>query len=179
MNSTFCPHAPRTITLVRKILFVARAKPQPPQSPHPNTDFEVKFTVLDPDRIDHACRTPSPEAPASTSPAPSPGPPSSVSLPSFTLNSGQQWFQISCPQPRPLAFTSRRTLDDILNEVDLEFPPPRSLAPSALAGRSFIIDLSLSDTEIEDERRSATQFAPSNDERGLILNLLNLPLRNA
>jgi hypothetical protein len=137
-----------------------------------DTESEDEFAVLDPDRNDihhgyRARRTPTPEVPASIpSPPPlssSPGPSSSFSSPPpsrtpLTHRSSHQTdehFGSPTPKRQPLASTSRRTLEDSLNEIDLEFPPPQPRAPSIFGKRptsAFIIDLSLSDDETEDER---------------------------
>ena len=127
--------------------------------------------ILDQNDLNHirrAPRTPSPEIPASIpSPPPSssPGPSSSFSLPPspspscmpFSPKSGLQTeerFGSPTPQRRPVASASRKRLEQILDEIDLEFPPPRPHAPPAFTrsqSPAFIIDVSLSDDETEDE----------------------------
>jgi len=167
--------AKRTMAPVRKTQFATRAKPRPLQTPAPGTESEDEFAVQDSDRNDfhyghRARRTPSPEVPPSIpSPPPpssSPGPSSSFSLPSSPLlsrtplhsNWGPQargLFGSPTPKRRPLTSAARRTLEDSLNEIDIEFPPPQPRAPSVFGGRvgsAFIIDLSLSDTDTEDKR---------------------------
>lgn len=164
--------AKRTMTPAKKTPFVERTKPQPLRTPAPDTESEEEFAALDSDldyvhRGSRVHRTPSPEVPASIpSPPPpssSPGPSSSFSLPSSPPSSrtplnprrGQESFGSPTPKRQPLAFTSRRTIEESLKEIDLEFPPPQPRAPSVFAGRpgsAFIIDLSLSDAETEDER---------------------------
>lgn len=168
--------ARRTMTPARKTPLTARAKSRPPKNPAPDTESEDEFALWDLDRNGvhrgyRARRTPSPEVPASIpSPPPpssSPGLSSSISLPSSPLvshtrlnsNRGPQTERLGSPTPKrqPLASTSRRTLEDSLNEIDLEFPPPQPRAPSIFGKRpssAFIIDLSISDDETEDERLS-------------------------
>ena len=170
--------AKRTMTPARKTPFTTRAKPRPPQTSAPDTESEDEFAAPDPDRNHvhrgyRARRTPSPEVPASISspppPSSSPGPSSSFSLPSSPLssrtplnpNSGPQTdFGSPTPKRKPI---TRRAIEDSLNEIDLEFPPPQPRAPSIFRPSSaFIIDLSLSDGETEDDRPLSSTKATSN-----------------
>jgi len=170
--------AKRVVTPARKASFTTRVKPRPLKTPAPLTESEEDFAVREFDGNDvhrgyRARRTPSPEAlPSVHSPPPpssSPGPYSSVSLPSSPLTSHtplnpyrayrgphtKESFGSPTPKRQPLASTSRRTLEDSLHEIDLEFPPPQPRAPSIFGKRpssAFIIDLSLSDDETQDER---------------------------
>jgi len=175
--------AKRTMTPARKTPFTARIKHRPLRTPAPDTESEDEFAVLDRDKNDVYCgyrarRTPSPQIPASIpSPPPpssSPVPSTSFSLPSSPLSSHtplssnkdpQIEGRLGSPTPKrqPLGPTSRRTLEDSLNEIDLEFPPPQPRAPSVFGRRpssAFIIDLSLSDDETEDERPHPTVKKP-------------------
>ena len=164
--------AKQTLTLAGKNSFAARAKPRPPKTPVPDTESEDEFAVLNLDRNGVHCgyrarRVPSPEAPASIPSPPfssSPGPPFSFSHPSsplssYTPHNSNEGSQIderfgSPPKRQPLATTSRRTLEESLDEIDLEFPPPQPRVPSIFwrqPSSAFIIDLSFSDDETEDE----------------------------
>ena len=176
------PHltpAKRMTTPVKKTPLASRAKSRPLKAPAPDTESEDEFAVPDSDRNGfyrryRARRAPSPEVPASIpSPPPpssSPGPSTSISLssppllsrPSLSSNGGPQIeSRLDSPAPKrqPLASSSRRTLEDSLNEIDLEFPPPQPRAPSVFARRpdsAIIIDLSLSDDGTEDEQSHPT-----------------------
>ena len=177
--------AKRTMTPARKTSFAARAKPRPLKTPAPDTGSEDEFAVLGSDRNDvyrgyRARRTPSPQVPASIpSPPPpssSPGPSTSFSLPPSPLLSHtplgsnkvpqiEGRFDSPTPKRKPLAPTFRRALEDSLNEIDLEFPPPQPRAPSVFGRRpssAFIIDLSLSDDETEDEKPHPTVNVTTN-----------------
>lgn len=188
--------AKRTMTPAKKTPLTARVGRRPLQTPAPDTDSEDEFAVRYSDRDDvhrgyRARRTPSPEIPASMpSPPPpssSPGPSSSFSLPSSPMLSRTPLSSHYGPQTeepfgspthrrRPLTLASRKTLEDTLNEIDLEFPPPQPRAPSVFVGRAgsaFIIDLSLSDAETEDERscppsKVATDPKPATPEPKLM-----------
>lgn len=167
--------ARRKMTPARRSPLTARAKHRPLQTPAPDTESEDEFAIRDSDRDDiqdiyRAHRTPSPEVPASMpSPPPpssSPGPSSSFSLPSSPLlsrvplssNGGhrpEELFGSPTPRRQPLSLASRKTLEDSLNEIDKEFPPPRPRAPSVFGGRrasAFFVDWSLSDADTEDEQ---------------------------
>jgi len=166
--------ARRTTAPARRTPLKARAKPRPLQSPAPDTESEDEFAIRDSDRDDiqceyRVCRTPSPEVPASIpSPPPpssSPGPSSSFSLPSSPLLSHTplssngdprpELLGSSTPRRQPLSLASRKTLEDSLDEIDKEFPPPRPRAPSIFGRRpasAFFVDWSLSDADTEDER---------------------------
>lgn len=172
-------------TPARRTPLVARAKSRRPKTP--NTESEDEFSVLDVDPSEayrgyRARRAPSPEIP---DPIPSPPPPSSspglstlLSLPSSPLlsrtplnsNRGPQIEErLGSPTPKrqPVASTSRRTLEDCLREIDLEFPPPQPRVPSVYARRpdsSFIIDLTLGEDEAEDERSHPTVKAMEDPE---------------
>jgi len=176
--------AKRTMTPARKTSFTARAKSRPLKTPAPDTGSEDEFAVLGSDRNDvyrgyRARRTPSPQVPASIpSPPPSssPGPSTSFSLPSSPLLSHtplgsnkvpqiEGRFGSPTPKRQPRAPTFRRALEDSLDEIDLEFPPPQPRAPSIFGRRpssAFIIDLSLSDDETEDKKPHPTVNATTN-----------------
>ena len=164
--------AKRTITPAREAV---RAKSQFPAAPDHDTESEDEFAVYELERNGahrgyRARRAPSPEVELSMpSPPPlssSPGPSSSLSLPSSPLLprtsldsirglQTEQRFGSPTPKRQPRASTSRRTLEETLDEIDLEFPPPPPRAPSVFAKRPdspFIIDLSLSDDETEDKQ---------------------------
>ena len=162
--------AKRTVTPAKKNPVTTRFRPL--KTPAPDTESEDEFAVWDSHRNDvrsgyRARRAPSPEVLASThSPPPpssSPGPPSSFSVASpppvshTSLNSNrgplnQERFGSPTPRRQPLASTSRRTLEDTLNEIDLEFPPPQPRAPSVFGRRSIpAFYLSLSDEETDEQ----------------------------
>ena len=165
--------AKRKLTPAGKNPFAARTKSRQPKTPVLDTESEDEFAVLNLDRNGvhsgyRARRAPSPETPASIPSPPlssSPGPPSSFSHPSSPLLSHtprdsngdpqiDERFGSPTPKRQPLASTSRRTLEESLDEIDLEFPPPQPRAPSIFGRRpssAFIIDLSLSDDEAGDE----------------------------
>ena len=173
--------AKRTLTPAGKNPFVARTKSRPSRTPVSDTESEDEFAVSNLDRNGvhsgyRARRAPSSEALASISSplSSSPGPPSSSSHPSPLLshtprNSSRdpqidERFGSPTPQRQPLASTSRRTLEESLNKIDLEFPPPQPRAPSIFGRRpssAFIIDLSLSDDETEDKCPVKAIISPS------------------
>jgi len=167
--------ARRTVAPARRTPLTARAKPRPLRTPAPDTESEDEFAIRTSDRDDlqdgyRARRTPSPDVPASMpSPPPpssSPGPSSSFSLPSSPLLSRATLSSDAGPQPeelfgsptprrQPLSLASRRTLEDSLNEIDIEFPPPQPRVPSVFGGRpapAFLKNWALSDADTEDER---------------------------
>ena len=166
--------AKRTMTPA-KTPFTARAKYRPLRTPAPGSESEDEFATLDFDRnYAHrgyrARRTPSPEVltsiPSPPPPSSSPGPSSSFSPPSSPLSSRTPRDSNRGPQteerlgsPTPKRKPPRRTIEDSLNEIDLEFPPPQPHAPSIFRKKhssAFIIDLSLSDAETEGERPKPT-----------------------
>lgn len=165
--------AKRTRTPARKK--VAQPHFLPHNAPNTDTESEDEFAVgeLDQDDVHSVYRarnTPSPEIPVSipsppplsSSPEPSslfsyPSSPPASSTPSKSNSDPPTGERIGSPTPRrhPVPSTSRKTLEEVLDEVDLEFPPPPPRAPPLFArpkNPPFITDLSLSDDETEDER---------------------------
>ena len=164
--------AKRTVTPARKIV---RVEPRLPKGLNLDSESEEEFAACELGQNGGYCgyrtrRTPSPEVLASISSPPlssSPGPSSSLSLPPsplssytpFNSNSGsraQEHLGSPTPRRQPVASTSQKTLEDIIDEVDSEFPPPRPRAPPFFTRRQsspFFIDiLTLSGDETEDER---------------------------
>lgn len=153
--------AKRTMTPARKI---APAKFRPPKVPNPDFELDHRFVGHNQNnfyRRHRARRTSSPEVstsipspPPSSSPGPSSLPPSSpFSYTPLKSNSGpQREERPNSPtlQRQPVASTSRKTLEDIINEVDLEFPPPPPRALPAFVRRrspAFVVDLPLTGNE--------------------------------
>ena len=127
------PTPAKRTTSVRK----AMARHRQPRDPVTEFESEDELAVREFDKDDAhlghlARRASSPEVPPSI---PSPPPLSSSPGPSSPF-----------PFP-PVASTSRRTLEEALHEIDMEFPPPPRRGNSA-----FIIDLTLSNDEAEDKR---------------------------
>lgn len=171
------------VTPSRKILSITRAKYRLPNAaPQTDNESEDEFAAFELDKdvayrgYHRARRSQSPKVPDLVpSPPPrssSPAPSSSFSLPSSPLlsrtplgsNVGPQKTRRFCsptPKRQPVASTSRKTLEETLDEVDFEFPPPPPRAPSVFANGSnpgSIIDLSLSDDGKEDAERSKTSL---------------------
>ncbi|KAF9783193.1 hypothetical protein BJ322DRAFT_140428 [Thelephora terrestris] len=125
------PTPAKRTTSVRKAI----ARHRQPRDPVTESESEDELAVCEFDKDDAhlghlARRASSPEVPPSI---PSPPPLSSSPGPSSPF-----------PFP-PVASTSRRTLEEDLHEIDVEFPPPPRHA-------NFIIDLTLSDDETVDGR---------------------------
>ena len=171
--------AKQTITPARKTV---RAMSRPPKAPDPDTESEDELAIRGNDQADlyrryRARSTPSPEVQTSVpSPPPlssSPGPSSSFSLcPSpplsrTPLNSDiplqtEESSGSPTPQRQPVASTSRKTLEEIINEADSEFPPPPPRAPPDFARwRTAIafINPSTSDDDTKDERSQRSGFS--------------------
>ena len=125
--------AKRTTTPDRKII---RTKSRPPQAPASRHSPPLSSSPM----------------PSSSSSLPPSPPKSSTSLSDPRTG---QLFGSPTPHQQPVASTSQTTLEEIHDEIDLEFPPPQPRAPSAFARRqnlAFVINFSLSDDETEDER---------------------------